>query len=81
MQHVVRLQGCDTLTTRTLVIATGAETNYFGNENIRRNAIPMKTLNDALEMRNTLLQRLELAVITRDPEERKKLLTIVVAGV
>ena len=31
-------------------------------------------------MRNTLLQRLELATITNDPAERKKLLTIVVAG-
>jgi NADH:ubiquinone reductase (H+-translocating) len=63
-----------------LVFATGAVTNYFGLENIRRNAIPMKNVNDALEMRNTLLQRLELATITPDPSERKKLLNIVVAG-
>ena len=63
-----------------LVFATGAESNYFGMENIRKHAIPMKNVNDALEMRNTLLQRLELATITQDPAERKKLLTIVVAG-
>jgi NADH:ubiquinone reductase (H+-translocating) len=63
-----------------LVFATGAESNYFGMENIRRHCIPMKNVNDALEMRNTLLQRLELATITDDPAERKKLLTIVVAG-
>ncbi|MVT08478.1 NAD(P)/FAD-dependent oxidoreductase [Chitinophaga tropicalis] len=63
-----------------LVFATGTETNYFGNENIRRNAIPMKTVNDALEMRNTLLKRLELACVINDPAERKKLLTIVIAG-
>ena len=63
-----------------LVIATGAVSNYFGMENIRRNAIPMKNVNDALEMRNTLLQRFEQATITTDPEERKKLVTIVVAG-
>jgi NADH dehydrogenase len=63
-----------------LVFATGAESNYFGMENIRRNAIPMKNVNDALNMRNTLLQRLELATITDDPEERKRLVTIVVAG-
>ena len=63
-----------------LVFATGAETNYFGMENIRRNAIPMKNVNDALEMRNTLLQRLELATITPDPAERRKLITVVVAG-
>jgi NADH dehydrogenase len=63
-----------------LVIATGAISNYFGMENIRRNAIPMKNVNDALEMRNTLLQRLELATITEDPAERKKLASVVVAG-
>ena len=63
-----------------LVFATGAVSNYFGNENIRRNAIPMKTLNDALQMRNILLQTLEQASITTDETLRKKLLTIVVAG-
>ncbi len=40
-----------------LVFATGAETNFFGNENIRKNAIPMKTLGDAIAMRNILLMR------------------------
>ena len=63
-----------------LVFATGAETNYFGMENIRKNAIPMKNVDDALVMRNTLLLRFEQATITTDTAERKKLLTIVVAG-
>jgi NADH dehydrogenase len=63
-----------------LVFATGAESNYFGMENIRKNAIPMKNVNDALNMRNTLLQRLELATIINDQEERRRLVTIVVAG-
>jgi len=63
-----------------LVFATGTETNYFGNDNIKKNAIPMKNVNDALEMRNTLLKRLEVASITADPIERKKLTTIVIAG-
>jgi NADH dehydrogenase len=49
-------------------------------ENIRKHAIPMKNVDDALVMRNTLLGRLELATITEDPAERKKLLTIVIAG-
>ena len=40
----------------------------------------MKTINDAVSMRNTLLQRMEKATITDDPEEKKRLLTIVVAG-
>jgi len=63
-----------------LVFATGAETNYFGMENVKRNAIPMKTLGDAIEMRNKLLGLMEEASITQDPAEIKKLLTIVIAG-
>jgi NADH dehydrogenase len=63
-----------------LVFATGARTNFFGNENIRRNSLPMKTIDDALLMRNALLKTLEQASVCTDPEERRKLLTIVVAG-
>lgn len=63
-----------------LVIATGAETNYFGMENVRKNAIPMKTLSDAIEMRNKLLEQIEQATILKDPAEIKKQLTIVIAG-
>ena len=63
-----------------LVFATGAETNYFGMENVRKNAIPMKTLNDALEMRNKLLQRLEKATLHKNSRERRKYMNIVVAG-
>ncbi|RYJ42572.1 NAD(P)/FAD-dependent oxidoreductase [Flavobacterium beibuense] len=63
-----------------LIFATGAETNYFGMENVKNNAIPMKTLNDAIEMRNKLLQRMEKAAICKNSKERRKYLTIVVAG-
>lgn len=63
-----------------LVFATGAETNYFGNENIKKNAIPMKTLSNAISMRNTLLMRMEQASISKDPEEIRRLLTLVIAG-
>lgn len=63
-----------------LVLATGTETNFFGMEQVKANAIPMKTLGDALEMRNYLLQQLEAATITTDKKEREKYLTIVIAG-
>ncbi len=63
-----------------LVLATGAAINFYGNENIKQYAVPMKTLNDALLMRNRLLKTLEQASQTTDQKERKKLLTIVVAG-
>lgn len=68
------------LTYDYLIFATGTESSYFGLENVKKHAIPMKTLDDALQMRNTLLQRLELATITEDEAERSKLLTIVIAG-
>lgn len=63
-----------------LVFATGAETNYFGMENVKQNSWPMKNVNDALELRNNFLQKMERATITTDPHERSKLLTIVIAG-
>ncbi len=68
------------LTYDYLVFATGAETNFFGNENIMKNAIPMKTLNDAINMRNILLQRLEQATISSDAKEKEKFANIVIAG-
>ena len=68
------------LTYDYLVFATGAETSFFGMENVQKNAIPMKTLNDSIEMRNKLLQNMEQAVITKNIRERRKYLTIVVAG-
>jgi NADH dehydrogenase len=63
-----------------LVFATGAETNYFGMENVKKHAIPMKTLSDAIQMRNRLLTHFEDATIARNEEEARKMLTIVVAG-
>lgn len=63
-----------------LVFATGTKSNYFGLENVQKNALPMKTLNDALNLRNYFLQVMEKAATTEDEQERKKLLTIVVAG-
>jgi len=64
-----------------LVFATGTETNYFGMENVKEKAIPMKTVNDAIEMRNYILTQLEAATtLIHDNEKLQKKLTIVVAG-
>lgn len=63
-----------------LIIATGTTSNFFGNENIRRNSLPMKTIADALLLKNTLLERFEIASRITDPVEIKKLTTIVIAG-
>ncbi len=63
-----------------LVLAMGTETNYFGIENVRKNAMPMKTIDEALNMRNHLLLNLEKAVRSKDRSERNKLLNFVIAG-
>lgn len=63
-----------------LVIATGAKSNFFGMENIKKNALPMKTVGDALELRNHLMQKAEKATYTTDPDQKKKLRSIVVSG-
>jgi NADH:ubiquinone reductase (H+-translocating) len=63
-----------------LVLAVGTETNYFGMENVKKNSMPMKTINDALNLRNFLLLNMEKAVRTPDPKEKEKYLNIVIAG-
>ena len=64
----------------TLILSTGTRTNYFGIENIRKHAIPMNSLNDALNMRNVLLQRIEKATRAKTQEEKEEWLTMVIAG-
>jgi len=68
------------LTYDYLVMATGTESNYFGMENIRKAGLPMKTIDDAVNLRNYILQKTEEATLIEDPDERKKLTTIVIAG-
>ena len=63
-----------------LVLAVGTETNYFGMENVKRNSLPMKTINDALNLRNYLLLNMEKAVRMKDMGEKEKYLNIVIAG-
>ncbi|MCB0609223.1 MAG: NAD(P)/FAD-dependent oxidoreductase [Lewinella sp.] len=63
-----------------LVLALGATTNYFGNDNIRQNAVPMKSLTEAIDLRNTILSNFELALNETDAETRKSLLNIVIVG-
>ena len=63
-----------------LVLATGTETNFFGNKSIEANSLPMKTISDALSLRNVVFTRLDKATRIDDKKERKKLLTFVIAG-
>jgi NADH dehydrogenase len=63
-----------------LVIATGANTNYFGNKELERNTMPMKNVAEALNVRSLILQNLEKALVTADKAERDALLTFVIVG-
>jgi NADH dehydrogenase len=63
-----------------LILAMGTETNFFGNENVMNNALPMKTIDEALNIRNHVLLRLEEAVRSTSLLEKEKLANIVIAG-
>ena len=63
-----------------LVLAAGATTNFFGNKNIEEWAIPMKTVPEAMGLRNALLSNFERALTCATKEERQELLNVVIVG-
>ncbi|MGV7107782.1 NAD(P)/FAD-dependent oxidoreductase [Flavobacterium sp. U410] len=63
-----------------LVIATGSKTNYFGNKEMERNAMSMKTIPESLNIRSLILENFEQALLTNDIEERQGLMNFVLVG-
>ncbi len=63
-----------------MVIALGSETNFFGMADVERNAYTMKTLNDAVMLRNRAIDMLEQADNETDPILRRSFLNFVVVG-
>ena len=63
-----------------LVLATGSLTNFFGLESIERNAMQIKSIPNALNLRSFIFQNFEKALLTENPEEKQALLNIVVVG-
>ncbi|MFT5999797.1 MAG: NADH dehydrogenase [Neolewinella sp.] len=63
-----------------VIIATGADTNFFGNENIAKHALPMKSVAEALYLRNNILDDYEDALTTPDYGPRQELVDIVIVG-
>ncbi len=63
-----------------LVVATGADTNFFGNADLKAHAYPMKSTLEALQIRNHLLLNFEKALTTKDTKELEGLMTVVVVG-
>ncbi|MBV2227208.1 NAD(P)/FAD-dependent oxidoreductase [Sphingobacterium mizutaii] len=63
-----------------LVIATGATSNFFGNKQVEKYALPMKNIIEALNIRSYLLQNLEEAVLRKNASDRERYLNFVVVG-
>ena len=63
-----------------LVVALGSETNFFGMADVEKNAYTMKTLNDAVMLRNRVIDMLEQAENETNPILRKSFLNFVVVG-
>ena len=63
-----------------LVFAAGTTSNFFGNSNIADEAMPMKTVAEAMGLRNALLSNLERALTCATEEERQELLNVVIVG-
>ena len=68
------------LTYDYLILATGTRTNFFGNTQVEQNAIPMKTLPQALNIRSLMLQNFEKADDSDNEQERKALLNFCIIG-
>lgn len=63
-----------------LVLAAGATTNFFGNQNFEQNTLPMKSVAESMCLRNTILENLERAETEEDEQKKNALLTTVVVG-
>ena len=63
-----------------LVLATGSETNFFGNEEIEKYSMTMKTIPQSLNLRSLILENFEDALLTSDLNERNALMNFVIVG-
>jgi NADH dehydrogenase len=63
-----------------LVIATGATTNYYGMKEIEERSFALKTIEDAIKLRNHVLRNFEEAVLTSNDEQRNSLMDYVIVG-
>ncbi|MCB0491055.1 MAG: NAD(P)/FAD-dependent oxidoreductase [Cyclobacteriaceae bacterium] len=63
-----------------LVIATGATTNFYGMQELEEKAMAMKTITDAIKLRNRIIRNLEFALLTDDNEAMNSLMDFVIVG-
>ncbi len=63
-----------------LAISTGVTTNYYGIKGIMKHALPMKSIPDALYIRNTILKNYEKALNIEDPDLAAKYMNVIIVG-
>lgn len=63
-----------------LVIATGAETNFYGLQDVEKNSHPMKTIIDAIKLRNIIIKNFEVALLLEDEEAMNSYMDYVIVG-
>jgi len=63
-----------------LVVASGSKTNYFGNTEIEKHSMAMKTIPQSLNLRSLILENFEEALLTSDLNERNALMNFVIVG-
>ncbi len=63
-----------------LVLATGSKARFLGVDGASEYALPMRTLNDAMAIRDRLIGNFEQAAVCLDPERKTQLLTIAIVG-
>jgi len=63
-----------------LVIATGCDTNYFGNDSLKETTYALKSISESLLARNRILFSFEKAISVRTEEEFEELMNFVIVG-
>ncbi len=63
-----------------LVVASGSKTNFFGNTQIKKYSMAMKTIPQSLNLRSLILENFEDALLTSDLNERNALMNFVIVG-
>ena len=63
-----------------LVLAAGTTTNFYGNKNVEAEAMPMKTVSEAMGLQNAILANIERAITCATKIEQQELLNVVIVG-
>jgi NADH dehydrogenase len=63
-----------------LVLATGSQTNYYGMKDVEENSLPLKSVQEAIDMRHIILSNFEKMLCAESEEEKQRLMNFVLAG-